>query len=506
MSLRTRLVLALLALALLPTAAFTAFTLVQLDRATRQRFLPGVDQALQGALEVSKAAVLKLEAEAIAHAGEWAGSLPAEPDADWSARQSLALRAAGFDFVQVYEAAPGGGWRLAAQVVPPEVLEAAPLDLARELPAALDSGGVIRSGQGALAAVQRAGAGRALLAGLRVPPDFYANVGRVTEARTHYGRLGAFLEVQRLSTYVLVGTLVVVVGLLAWALAALLAGQMTRPLRELSDAFERLAAGDLGVRVTPSGARELAVLGAAFNTMADRLAAAREAARRAEREAAWREVARRIAHELRNPLTAMRYALHRVQRRVDRVAENDRDAVSHSLGAMLQELESLSAMADAFAQYARMPEPRLEPVDLAEVAEAAARLHEPEAVRLERAAAPVPVRGDRLLLSRALHNLVINAREASRDGAPVEIRVTAANGRAVVEVLDRGAGLPEGPSDRLFDPYVSTKNRGSGLGLSMVRDVARQHGGEVRLEPREGGGARARLELPLDESPPGDRA
>jgi signal transduction histidine kinase len=79
----------------------------------------------------------------------------------------------------------------------------------------------------------------------------------------------------------------------------------------------------------------------------------------------------------------------------------------------------------------------------------------------------------------------------------VQVRLARETDRAVVEVLDRGAGLDAKVKERLFEPYVSTKRRGSGLGLSLVRDIAVQHGGEITLDDREGGGARARLTLPL---------
>jgi signal transduction histidine kinase len=99
---------------------------------------------------------------------------------------------------------------------------------------------------------------------------------------------------------------------------------------------------------------------------------------------------------------------------------------------------------------------------------------------------------------------LLNAAEASPREAPIEARTAIVDGHAVVEVLDRGSGLPEQLAGRLFEPYVSTKQRGSGLGLSLTRDIARQHGGEVSLHDREGGGARARLTLPC--LPAGERA
>jgi len=109
------------------------------------------------------------------------------------------------------------------------------------------------------------------------------------------------------------------------------------------------------------------------------------------------------------------------------------------------------------------------------------------------------VRADRVLLSRALNNLLLNAREASDGhGGAVDVVVTPEPQIVRIDVLDRGAGIPDDLRHRLFEPYVSTKRRGSGLGLSLVRDIARQHRGSVGLENRPGGGARAFLILPRD--------
>jgi nitrogen fixation/metabolism regulation signal transduction histidine kinase len=239
-------------------------------------------------------------------------------------------------------------------------------------------------------------------------------------------------------------------------------------------------------------------LAASFNTMTERLEQAREALAQAEREAAWRDVARRLAHEIKNPLTPMRLSLHRLQRRADLVPDAERAAVRDSLDALLQEVEHLTRLAEHFSQYAHLPEPQREPLELGELARAVAALHEPEHVRVRSTpGAPVRVTGDRLLLSRALHNLLLNACEASPAGTEVEVRTGSGGREGWVEVLDRGPGLSAEVAASAFEPYVSTKNRGSGLGLSLVRDIAAQHEGRATLENREGGGACARLVLPL---------
>jgi signal transduction histidine kinase len=194
----------------------------------------------------------------------------------------------------------------------------------------------------------------------------------------------------------------------------------------------------------------------------------------------------------------MSLSLHRLERRVELVPESERRAVRDSLAALLQEVEHLTRLADTFSQYARMPEVRDEPLDLSELARACGALHEPQGLTLRiDCATPLPVRGDRLLLSRALHNLLVNAIEASPAGGVVELASGRDGGEAWIEVRDRGPGLDPELAARVFEPYVSNKNRGSGLGLSLVRDIAVQHRGSVTLVNREGGGALARLVVPL---------
>jgi nitrogen fixation/metabolism regulation signal transduction histidine kinase len=496
MSLRARLIAALLALALLPTAVFTLFTLVELDRATQGWFRPGVDRALESAQQVSRTALTRMEATVLSQAGAWARQGPATRlDPADRARSRAWLRDTGLDFLQVYRRV-GDRWELLEQVLPSGVIEIRRTDLGRELDAALAGDGLVRSSRGALAGVVRLSPTRAFAVGMWVPSDFFADVERVSEGRGAYSRLGVMVDVQRPLTWLLVAGLVLLLAALALLLAHALARPIARPLSELSNALDRVADGDLRARVTPRGARELRMLGMAFNAMTARLEEAREAMAEAEREAAWRDVARKLAHEFKNILTPLKLSLQLIEAELE-TAPGARARTSANLQSALDEVAQLARLADQFSQYARLPEPHLEPIDLAQVARSAAARPMCEGVSVTCALGePVPVRGDLVLLARAAHNLVLNACEASPAGATVEVAARTEYGHAVLEVLDRGPGLPAGLANRLFEPYVSTKRRGSGLGLSLVRDIARQHGGTVSLEDREGGGARARLLLP----------
>jgi nitrogen fixation/metabolism regulation signal transduction histidine kinase len=497
MSLRTRLIAALLALALLPTAVFTLFTLVELDRATQGWFRPGVDRALESAQQVSRTALTRMETQALSQASVWAREVPAaQLDPAGRVRTRAGLRDAGLDFLQIY-CRVDGRWRLIEQVLPAGVRRMRDTDLGGELDAALANDGLVRSSRGALAGVARLDTTHALAVGMSVPTGFFADVERVSEGRGAYSRLGVMVDVQRPLTWLLVAGLVFLLAALALFLAHALARPIARPLSELSAALDRVADGDLRVRVTPRGARELRVLGSAFNAMTARLEEARTAMAEAEREAAWRDVARKLAHEFKNILTPLKLSLQQIEAELEG-APGAQTGTGANLQAALDEVAQLARLADQFSQYARLPEPYLEPLDLAQVARSAAGRPMCEGVSVACAPGePVPVQGDQVLLARAAHNLVLNACEVSPAGATVEITTRREYGHAVLEVLDRGPGLPAGLAGRLFEPYVSTKRRGSGLGLSLVRDIARQHGGTVSLEDRPGGGACARLVLPL---------
>jgi nitrogen fixation/metabolism regulation signal transduction histidine kinase len=500
-TLRTRLTLALLALALIPTALYTAFTLDQLGRSAERWFRPGVNRALESALEATRGTLARVEGVALAQSDALAAGIPARPLTEHDReRLRTALRASGLDFVQLYRRA-AGRWQLEEQLAPPGVIALDQPDLGADIAASLGASRVIHSTRGALAAVATLDSTRALVTGIWVDPDFFERVDDVGLGVSRYGQLGVLVKLQHQYVWLLVSLMVILLGGGALILAASLARGMTRPLRVLAAAFERVAGGDLGTRVRPEGALEMRTLAESFNAMTARLEAARDSLKEAEREAAWREVARRLAHEFKNILNPMSLSLDRIASRAESVPAEARAPVRDSLALLEQGVDQLARLAEQFSQYARLPDPKLEPLDLSEVARAAAGIQVTAGVAVEiEAPAPLPVRGDSLLLSRAIHNLLLNAHEAGPKDGRIVLRTFASGGCAVLEVLDRGSGVAAELLGRVFEPYVSTKKRSSGLGLSLVRDIAIQHGGMVTLENREQGGACARLSLPLLDS------
>ena len=312
----------------------------------------------------------------------------------------------------------------------------------------------------------------------------------------------------RLLPLLLLGAVLLSALLLA-AAAVVLGRALSRPLELLSQGMERVGQGDLSQPLTEREGREddeLEQLVRAFNRMAAELRAQRERLRATENLAAWQDVAQRLAHELKNPLTAIKLALSRAQRATDPAspavegAPPPAERLREATGLLAEEVEVLLRMTASFAQFARLPAPALHDVDLGGLVREAAGLYAAAGpVPVQCTAGACPIRGDPDQLRRLIGNLIKNALEASRAGGPpVEVSLTIDNDRARVEVRDGGAGLA-GPLEgmELLRSLGSTKPQGSGLGLPIAQKIAHDHGGGVRLEPRQGGGAVARVELPL---------
>ena len=302
-------------------------------------------------------------------------------------------------------------------------------------------------------------------------------------------------------------TLIPLAGLAMGGLLAILALRASRRMgRRLSRPVEELAgwAGMVARRepLPPADGRaaadEFATLRRAFRKMAVELAAAHEAELEAERARTWVGIARRVAHELKNPLTPMRFALRTLQR-----AAPDRPEAREALEVMEAESARLEELARTFAQLGRMPEGPPSDVDLRELLDYLLRTHLPPQVAspLEAPDALPCVRGHHDALSRAFANLLLNAGEVvnAAGGGSVRVELRGAGAEVEVRVLDDGPGIRPEHVERVWEPDFTTKTRGTGLGLALVRQTVQAHGGRVWARNRPGGGAEFGVALPAAE-------
>jgi nitrogen fixation/metabolism regulation signal transduction histidine kinase len=212
---------------------------------------------------------------------------------------------------------------------------------------------------------------------------------------------------------------------------------------------------------------------------------------RAQRDAAWGDVARRLAHEIKNPLTPIQLSAERLRRKyLNAMSSDDAEVMDRSTRTIVQQVETLKAMVNAFGDYARAPKLQLEPVDLYELIRDVADLYKGSGLRLELdLAEPVPMLdADAGRLRQLLHNLLKNALEAVREQAKGELRIRARwaleAGERFIDISfeDNGSGFSDEVLERLFEPYVTTKTRGTGLGLAIVKKIVEEHNGEIRAQ------------------------
>jgi nitrogen fixation/metabolism regulation signal transduction histidine kinase len=228
----------------------------------------------------------------------------------------------------------------------------------------------------------------------------------------------------------------------------------------------------------------------------------------AQRDAAWGEVARRLAHEIKNPLTPIQLAAERLRRRLQgKLAVEDADILDRATHTIVQQVESLKGMVNAFSEYARAPELKITQVELNELTAEVVELYRAQgtAVTIEVHADPAlpPLQADRGRMRQVLNNLIANGLEAVDGMADARVTVTTQmnsgpRGKsAVIMVTDNGHGFDREMLARVFDPYVTSKPRGTGLGLAIVKKIAEEHGGSIEANNRPEGGAYVRVILPV---------
>jgi two-component system nitrogen regulation sensor histidine kinase NtrY len=215
----------------------------------------------------------------------------------------------------------------------------------------------------------------------------------------------------------------------------------------------------------------------------------------AQRMAAWGDVARRIAHEIKNPLTPIQLSAERIKRKFAPKVGEESDSLEQMTDVIIRQTGDLRRIVDEFSKFARMPEPDRKSHDLAKLTRDAVmlqRLGQPDVdIRLDAADDVLLIEIDDTMISQALTNLIKNAGEAieslMQKDAPddlrpqIEVSLGVVGGKAQITIADNGIGLPEDRA-RLFEPYVTTRSEGTGLGLPIVKKIIEDHGGTLQLE------------------------
>jgi nitrogen fixation/metabolism regulation signal transduction histidine kinase len=309
-------------------------------------------------------------------------------------------------------------------------------------------------------------------------------------------------DLQALNRGVMVGAMLTV--LFAAGLGASVAGRVSDPVARLSRATRLIAAGRLDVRIVADTADELRRLVDDFNSMAARLLAQRAELARSQQVKAWAEMARQVAHEIKNPLTPIQLAAEHLGRVHQDQGRPLGATFDQCVTTIVRQVHNLRQIASEFSNFAGTPTPRMSAVELSPlIQEVVAPYHlMPHlAIRLAESAAVPPVWVDRTLVARALTNLLENAVQAMPDGGEIEVGVQARGRDVEVTFSDTGVGMDPDSVARAFEPFFSTKTRGSGLGLANARRNVELCGGRVALASVVGEGTTVTVTLPVDPPP-----
>jgi nitrogen fixation/metabolism regulation signal transduction histidine kinase len=232
---------------------------------------------------------------------------------------------------------------------------------------------------------------------------------------------------------------------------------------------------------------------------------------KAQRDAAWGEVARRLAHEIKNPLTPIQLSAERLRHKLlDHLAEADGKVLDRATQTIVQQVEAMKTMVNAFSDYAKPSHMEPEALELDAYIGGVVELYRGGAPAVSyRAGAPgAQVEADPVRLRQVLHNLVKNAQEAVAERADGRVEISTAVVEeddcryAEIRVEDNGPGFEAESLGQVFDPYVTTKSKGTGLGLAIVKKIVEEHGGLIRADNAATGGARVVIRLPLVDDDP----
>jgi two-component system nitrogen regulation sensor histidine kinase NtrY len=295
--------------------------------------------------------------------------------------------------------------------------------------------------------------------------------------------------------------------LAALAVGLVLASRIARPIRELAERAESISAQHARPITLLQEKDETRRMTLAFDQMLDDLQSSERRRLAAERVAAWEEIAKRLAHEIKNPLSPIQLAVENLRRTKERAPAEFDDAFAIETRTILEEVGSLRALVDEFAQFARLPSPAIAPCDPRAIVEQALALFSGRieamrvAVTVDDASAPKTLRADAEQLGRVLKNIVANALDAM-DGADdrrLSVVVRGEGDRVVFTVRDTGRGFDAETLRRVFEPYFTTRagSGGTGLGMAIARRIAVEHGGSLAASGAPGRGATITLTIPV---------
>lgn len=291
---------------------------------------------------------------------------------------------------------------------------------------------------------------------------------------------------------------------IAFGLAYFLSTYITQSLKTISDRLSETSLSQKNEKIVlDASSKEINLLIKAYNGMVDELEESAIKLAQSEREEAWREMAKQVAHEIKNPLTPMRLTVQSFQRKFDANDPELKQKLKDYSETLIQQIDTMSAVASAFSNFASMPAQQNENLNVVEVVELALDIFNEDYIKYVTEEKEIISKMDRTQLIRIITNLVKNATQSipeSQENKLVLVEVIRHDKNVLISVEDNGVGIEEQNIHRIFEPKFTTKNSGMGLGLGIIKNIIENYKGTITFETKIGEGTIFTVSLPIINS------
>ena len=289
--------------------------------------------------------------------------------------------------------------------------------------------------------------------------------------------------------------------IIAFAFAYFLSSYITKPLKTISDKLSETSLSQKNEKIVlEANSKEINLLIKAYNEMVDELEKSAIKLAQSEREEAWREMAKQVAHEIKNPLTPMRLTVQSFQRKFDPTDPNVKQKMNDYSETLIQQIDTMSAVASAFSNFASMPAQQNETLNVVAVVELAMDIFNEDYIVFQSDSPEIISKIDRTQLIRIITNLAKNAIQSipeNQENKAVLVRIQKEENYVLITVTDNGIGIQPKDVNRIFEPKFTTKNSGMGLGLGIIKNIIENYKGTITFETKYGEGTTFIVSLPI---------
>lgn len=319
-------------------------------------------------------------------------------------------------------------------------------------------------------------------------PIAIVNLPYFDSSDTHRQDLNEFI-MRLLMIYVLLFLVSIII-------AFFLSNYITRSLQAIGRELKKVKISEQNPSLHWRFDDEIGTLVDEYNRMLNELEKSAIRLARTERDSAWREMAKQVAHEIKNPLTPMRLNVQHLERSLK---TDDTEKLGEFTSSMISQIDTLGSIAEAFSRFANMPELKMEKFPAKQIIERVTALYPEQQIEFVCNDQEVEIYGDRDQLVRVMNNLINNSFQAIPEERKPEIKVqvTKNTGELRISVTDNGVGIPPDQGDLVFEPRFTTKTKGMGLGLAMVKNIIDGFHGQIWYESEAGKGTSFHISLPL---------